>query len=177
VIVDTSSTEQEEHQVSSHDADQQPESTAQVSERKQQANRENARRATGPRTAAGKQASSMNALKYGAFATMSVAISRGAFAEDPDELEGYIADIVESLRPRDALEREEANRVAIAYLRADRLSRYEAEIRSGPRTRSANPLEQTHPLPLAGGSNARRATLATRPEIRHSPRRARGLGR
>jgi hypothetical protein len=98
-----------------------------VSAQKLRANRENALRSTGPRSVEGKRNSANNALKHGGFAAAAVAIPRGRFAEDPDALRDFIEGIVVSLDPRDALEREQARRIAIAYVRARRLSIYEAE--------------------------------------------------
>jgi hypothetical protein len=129
-------------------ADSGPECLSGVSERKARANAENARRSTGPRTAAGKRKSSMNALKYGGFATMSVAIRRGAFVEDPDELGEYLEGIVDALAPRDALEREEAQRIAQCYLRSRRLVRYEAEILSPADPSDPLPRSSADPVPL-----------------------------
>src|SRR5438105_9514223 len=104
-----------------------------VSGRRARANAENARRSTGPRTEAGKRKSAMNALTHGGYATHSVAISRGPFAEDPDELDDYIRSLVDSLHPRDLLEHEEATRIALCYVHFRRLCRYETAILSEPR--------------------------------------------
>ena len=51
-----------------------------------QANRNNATRSTGPRSEAGKVTSTQNSLKHGGYATSSIAIPRGHFAEDPNEV-------------------------------------------------------------------------------------------
>jgi hypothetical protein len=97
-----------------------------VSDRKAAANAENALRSTGPRTTSGKRNSSQNALKHGAYANASIAIRRGPFAEDADDLNDYIAEIVASYGPRDAAEYAGARRIAECYVRACRLSRLEA---------------------------------------------------
>ena len=103
-----------------------------VSDRKARANVENARRSTGPRTEAGKRASSMNALKHGGYARASVAIPRGRFAEDPEEVQRRVDDVVESLLPRDRLEYDHAVRLAMCYLRFDRMDLFEAETLGRP---------------------------------------------
>ena len=91
------------------------------------ANRENAALSTGPRTTAGKAASARNAFKHGAYGSKGVAIPRGLFVEDDTEVAQYLEGIVESLAPRDALEAEQAQRIAVGYLRLRRVSRFEAE--------------------------------------------------
>jgi hypothetical protein len=91
------------------------------------ANRKNAARSTGPRTEEGKAASSRNALLHGGYGSKGVAIPRGLFAEDDAEVAEYLERIVAALAPRDALEEEQARRIAIGYLRLRRISRFEAE--------------------------------------------------
>jgi hypothetical protein len=91
------------------------------------ANRKNAARSTGPRTEEGKAASSRNALLHGGYGSKGVAIPRGLFAEDDAEVAEYLERIVAALAPRDALEAEQAQRIAIGYLRLRGVSRFEAE--------------------------------------------------
>jgi hypothetical protein len=74
----------------------------------------------------------MNAVKHGAYSTDVLAIRRGPFAEDPGEFDAYVTELMESLAPRDALEDEEAKRIALLYVRLRRVTRYEAEILSEP---------------------------------------------
>jgi len=96
-----------------------------------QANRNNARRSTGPRSEAGKAKSKQNSLKHGGYATVSIAIPRGQFAEDPSEVAAFIDGIVASLEPRDELEHQEATNIAVAYLRLRRITALEAESIAG----------------------------------------------
>lgn len=96
-----------------------------VSEKQAAANRNNARRSTGPRSSSGKARSAKNATKHGAYAA-PVAITTGAFVEDPLEMEQFVEDIVAALGPRDAIERVAAGRVAAAVVHADRVTRYTA---------------------------------------------------
>lgn len=59
------------------------------------------------------------------------AIPRGHFKEDEDDIERYVAGIVEALTPRDALEHAKANRIAVYLLRLRRLEGFEAEALAG----------------------------------------------
>jgi hypothetical protein len=112
--------------------------SSRVSERKRQANARNARRSTGPRTPRGKEVSAANALKHGGFAATARAIPRGAYAEDTAEVDRFVEDLVEALAPRDAVEHEQAGRIARCYLKAHRLDRYEADLLSSGPTRSTD---------------------------------------
>jgi hypothetical protein len=87
----------------------------------------NAARSTGPRTDAGKAASSRNAFKHGGYGSKGLAIPRGLFVEDDAEVAQFLEGIVAALAPRDALEPEQAQRIAVCYLRLRRVSRFEAE--------------------------------------------------
>ena len=71
-----------------------------------QANRLNAQRSTGPRTAAGKERASHNALKHGLLAREAV-----IQGEDPEEFERYRQWMLESLAPAGAVEAMLAERV------------------------------------------------------------------
>ena len=96
-----------------------------------QANRNNASRSTGPRSGAGKSASAQNSLMHGGYATSNIAIPRGHFVEDPDEITSFIGGIIASLDPRDELEHQEATNIAVAYLRLRRITALEAESIAG----------------------------------------------
>ena len=89
------------------------------------ANRRNAQRSTGPRTEEGKQASSRNAMRHGAYARPHP-VPRGILAEDPDEVQGFFDAVVEELAPRDAQEQALARRIANAELNLARIDRYES---------------------------------------------------
>ena len=78
------------------------------------ANRRNAEKSTGPRSAAGKIVSATNALRHGAYASTAAAIPRGRFAEDQADVDAYVEGIIRSLSPRDDLELAQANRIARA---------------------------------------------------------------
>jgi hypothetical protein len=91
-----------------------------------EANRRNARCSTGPRTTLGKARSAMNALNHGVYSEGAVAIPRGPFAEEPRLLEEALEAIAVSLQPRDAIEWQQARRVAGIYNRLRRLDDFEA---------------------------------------------------
>jgi hypothetical protein len=88
------------------------------------ANRRNAQRSTGPRSAAGKAQSSLNAMRHGAYGRPQ-AIPRGILAESKEDVEAYVEAIVAALDPRDAPELVIARRIATSDLRLARLERYE----------------------------------------------------
>jgi hypothetical protein len=99
--------------------------------RRARANRENAKRSTGPRTDEGKARSAANSTVHGCYATRSVAITRGSFAEDPDKVHELLESIVTDLRPRNSVEARHARTIAMLYLRLDRLERFEAVALAG----------------------------------------------
>jgi hypothetical protein len=79
--------------------------------------------ATGPRTAAGKAASSRNATRHG---LLSAATVLGKH-ESAADWEDFCADIALSLAPSGRLEHALAERIALLHWRLARLARYEAE--------------------------------------------------
>ena len=102
-----------------------------VSARQRAANRENAKRSPGPRTAAGKRVSSQNAIKHGYYAEGAEPIRRGALAEDEEEFRRTHASVVESLHPRNEIERQLASTIASDFSTRGRLERYAALMLSG----------------------------------------------
>jgi hypothetical protein len=115
-------------------AEQSGPSPAQVS-----ANRRNASRSTGPRTAAGKAQSARNSAKHGRYALTSVAITVGPFAEDPDEVQGFLDEIIKDLDPRDSVERAHAERIAQIHLQEARIDRWETAALNGTVRRKNKP--------------------------------------
>src|SRR5688572_26556589 len=91
-----------------------------VSPRKLAANRANATRSTGPRTAAGKARSAMNALRHGLVAHASLLPG-----EDAHELEELALEMHEDLRPRGTAQRELVARVVSIVWRLRRAARAE----------------------------------------------------
>ena len=102
------------------------------------ANRRNAEKSTGPRSAAGKIVSATNALRHGAYASTAAAIPRGRFAEDQADVDAYLEGIIRSLSPRDDLELAQANRIARYFLQYRRLGVLEAEALAGDTSDESN---------------------------------------
>ncbi len=88
-----------------------------------EANRENARSSTGPRTRTGKAASKMNALKHGLRAEQVVVPG-----EDPAELSRALENLIDEFQPQGPLEEQLVERVAACMWRLQRLYRIEAGI-------------------------------------------------
>ena len=90
------------------------------------ANRRNAARSSGPKTEEGKRRSSQNSITHAGYAKGVYRIPGGLLAEDEDEFDADVNALWASLGPRDGLEARQAHRVIAAYLRLDRLDRFEA---------------------------------------------------
>ena len=84
------------------------------------ANRENAKKSTGPRTEEGKARVSLNALKHGLLAQDAVLPE-----EDPAEFDRQLRDLERDLRPENSLEFELVRQIADAQWRMRRLVRIE----------------------------------------------------
>ena len=97
-----------------------------TSPRKAEANRANALKSTGPRTADGKHASSRNSLKHGLTAKV-VAVVPG---EDPQEFQERLDDWLAVADDDDAVGRALARRAAVATWRLDRSVRRETAVLS-----------------------------------------------
>ncbi|MHB8383418.1 MAG: hypothetical protein ACYDC3_13905 [Candidatus Binataceae bacterium] len=98
-----------------------------ISERKLAANRRNAARSTGPRTASGKKRSALNALKHGMLAKrMVIPALEGprAAAEFRAMLHALISDLV----PHGALERILVEEIAVCTWRLRRVLRFENRV-------------------------------------------------
>ena len=61
-----------------------------VTEKKTAANRQNAQRSTGPRTEAGKERSSLNALCHGIYSNLRTRVAMIELGEDPDEFDELV---------------------------------------------------------------------------------------
>jgi hypothetical protein len=100
-----------------------------VSVRKGEANRQNASKSTGPKTARGKANSRRNAIKHGLFIRV---IDETFFNEDPTEFLSFYNRLWDELQPVGPREESEVEYIAISWLRLARLWRYEnAELQSG----------------------------------------------
>ena len=94
-----------------------------VSEKQIAANRLNAQKSTGPRTARGKAKSSANALKHGLTAERAV-----VSGEDVEEYREFVQGIFDALQPQDAMEAELVGQVVSFTWRLRRAARYEARL-------------------------------------------------
>ena len=95
-----------------------------ASERQVRANRENARRSTGPRTAEGKAVVRLNAVKHGTLAETTVL----PFIESEGEWGEHRRGVLGSIDPVGHVESALAERVAMLLWRLRRAARYEREI-------------------------------------------------
>src|SRR5882672_5466094 len=95
-----------------------------ISEKKLEANRRNARQSTGPKTAAGKQASRLNAVTHGLLAK-AVPITKGDYQEDGKEFLQLLDDLREQFTPVGMAEDLEVQQLALYYWRKMRAVRYE----------------------------------------------------
>src|SRR3954469_8139568 len=91
-----------------------------VSPKRLAANRANAAKSTGPRSAAGKAAAAFNAIKHGVASRAS--LIRG---EDPVELKELSDAMERDLRPRGALQRELVGRIVCICWKLRRVQRAE----------------------------------------------------
>ncbi len=88
-----------------------------------QANRENAKKSTGPRTPEGKARVSKNALKHGLLAQDSVIPG-----EDPAEFDRHLTTYQDTYLPRNCVGKEIVRQIADSAWRMRRLSRIEATV-------------------------------------------------
>lgn len=95
-----------------------------ATKRQTEANRENAQKSTGPKTEAGKAASSANALRHGLTAELVVVLPD----EDADAFERLRAGVIADLAAKGALQEVLAERAAVLLWRLDRIARMEAEL-------------------------------------------------
>ena len=101
-------------------------SKKQISEKKLQANRKNAKKSTGPKTPEGKAKSSRNALKHGLLA-QQILINDDDPNEKTEDFEQLLNDLIDELKPQGSIENLLVERIAICYWRLRRVLRYEAQ--------------------------------------------------
>ena len=101
----------------------QPKELAIVSERKLKANRENAKKSTGPKTPRGKDYSRRNALKHGLF--VSHITDFEALHEDPGAFQALMNGLWDQYQPIGKAEEIEVERIALCCWRLKRSWRYE----------------------------------------------------
>jgi hypothetical protein len=95
-----------------------------VSQRKRAANRRNARKSTGPRTAAGKAVVSRNAVTHG-FCARDIVINSPHLKEDPDEYERLVDSLAAELCPATDLQSILVRKIATCLWRQQRAIRAE----------------------------------------------------
>jgi hypothetical protein len=100
-------------------------SSKQISPRQLEANRENAKKSTGPRTAEGKLVSRRNALKHGLY-TKDLVIRSGQGKENPREFQQLFENLRKDLQPEGQLEELQVVKIAIAHWQLRRALRAEA---------------------------------------------------
>ncbi len=91
-----------------------------ASDRQIEANRLNAQKSTGPRTEAGRAVSRLNAIKHGLTGHLYVMT-----ADEHQACDTFVAGIVDSLKPVDAIERQLAHSIAEGYWRINRAAAIE----------------------------------------------------
>jgi hypothetical protein len=94
-----------------------------VSEKQLEANRRNAQRSTGPRTAEGKSNSSRNNLRHGLTGHISLLPT-----EDREAHDAYCYDLIESFNPDTPIERQLAHSIAEDFWRLNRAVAIETNI-------------------------------------------------
>ena len=98
-----------------------------VSEKQMLANQQNALRSTGPKTDQGRALASRNSLKHGLLAE-EVVITAGEGAEDKQQFSDLLTDLVTHFSPVGPLEEILVEKIAAAYWRQRRASRYEVGV-------------------------------------------------
>ena len=100
-----------------------------ISQKKLDANRRNAQRATGPRTPAGKRKVRWNAMQHGLLSS-DVVLPAAELPENPKEFAGLLERLGCDLQPRGALQEMLVEKIAVCYWRLRRALRSEiGEIR------------------------------------------------
>lgn len=94
-----------------------------LSQRKLKANRENAKKSTGPKTVRGKENSRSNAIKHGLFARHWLDFL--TLNEDPKEYQKLQSDLWDQYQPSGRAEELEVERIALCWWRMKRSWRYE----------------------------------------------------
>ena len=120
-------------------------------EAQRKANRQNAKKSTGPRTEEGKARSSQNGLKHGLLARDAVMAG-----EDPAEYDRQLQQLEENIFPKNAIEFALVRQIADAEWRLRRLSRIEAGFVSDVCTRTSHSTRKHYPetiLPDRDGEN------------------------
>ncbi len=122
-----------------------------ATEAQRKANRQNAKKSTGPRTAEGKAHSSKNALKHGLLAQDAVMAG-----EDPAEFDRCFQQLEENIFPKNAIEFALVRQIADAEWRLRRIARLEAGLLTQHCTSTSRFTQEHYPqtvLPGRDGEN------------------------
>jgi len=111
-----------------------------VSQRKLNANRENAKKSTGPRTARGKAYSRKNAIKHGLFARQLWDFVK--LGESGAEYDRLLEDLYKQFDPIGRAEELEVERMTVCWWKLQRAYRYENSVNQISVHRAAGDLEQ-----------------------------------
>ena len=122
-----------------------------TTESQRKANRQNAKKSTGPQTEEGKARSSQNGLKHGLLARDAVMAD-----EDPAEYDRQLQQLEENIFPKNAIEFELVRQIADAQWRLRRLTRLEAGFCTDTYVRTSRSTRKNYPevvLPDRDGEN------------------------
>jgi hypothetical protein len=111
-----------------------------VSERRIEANRRNAQLSTGPRTAAGRARSSINALRHGITGQVSIMTIEDRAAHDK-----FVQELIDRLRPEDPLELQFASLIAEDFWRLQRIRSVENDMFALGNFSEAADIDVDHP--------------------------------
>ena len=111
-----------------------------TSEKQRKANRQNAKKSTGPRTEDGKAHTSQNALKHGLLARDAVLPG-----EDPAVFDRHFRDFEDTIEPQNALEFALVRQIADAEWRLRRLARIETAFLADACDRTLRAKQNHHP--------------------------------
>ena len=123
-------------------------------EAQRKANRQNAKKSTGPRTEEGKARSSQNGLKHGLLARDVVMAD-----EDPAEYDRQLQQLEENIFPKNAIEFALVRQIADAEWRLRRLSRIEAGFVTDVCTRTSHSTRKHYPETIFPGRDGENQLL------------------
>ncbi len=134
------------------------------------ANRANAQKSTGPRTAEGRSISRLNAVRHGLTGHLDVMT-----AEEKEAHDTFVAGIADELIPIGMLERQLANSIAEGYWRINRVATIENNLYAAaawrPQAENAQPVGNADSVAESAADSAVEAALASaRTFLRHSDR-------
>jgi hypothetical protein len=124
-----------------------------ISAKRAEANRQNSRKSTGPRTAAGKKRVSRNAIRHGFFSKWLL-VQHPDAKESLDEYEDFYADIRAHYQPADWLEHLWVEKIAVWSWRLRRLIRCESGQIARALAGHSHELQQTRADDLAEPESA-----------------------